>query len=462
MAAAKLDIIILAAGQGSRMKSRLPKVLHPLAGRPLLAHVIDTARSLKPERIIVVYGHGGEQVPGAIGGDDLIWVKQEEQLGTGHAVARAMPQVTDEATVLVLYGDVPLTRQTTLMELAGYGAGAFGLLTVHLDDPTGYGRIVRDQHARVTSIVEHKDATPEQHRITEVNTGILAVNAGRLRGWLECLNNDNAQGEYYLTDVIAMAVAEGMEIQTTHPDSEMEVLGVNSRAQLAMLERSYQRQQAEALMAEGVTVLDPARLEIRGEVNIARDVILDVNVVLVGKVEIGEGVYVGPGCVIKDSVIGEGVQIQPCCVIEQARVGAEAKIGPFARLRPGAELSPDTHIGNFVEIKNSIVGEGSKINHLSYVGDSDVGARVNIGAGVITCNYDGANKHRTVIGDDVFVGSDCQLVAPVEVGAGATLGAGTTLTRDAPAGELTLSRSKQKSIKGWKRPAKKGRGTRDE
>ncbi|HFQ13550.1 MAG TPA: UDP-N-acetylglucosamine diphosphorylase/glucosamine-1-phosphate N-acetyltransferase, partial [Gammaproteobacteria bacterium] len=449
MAAAKLDIIILAAGQGSRMKSRLPKVLHPLAGRPLLAHVIDTARSLKPERIIVVYGHGGEQVPGAIGGDDLIWVKQEEQLGTGHAVARAMPQVKDEATVLVLYGDVPLTRQTTLMELAGYGAESFGLLTVHLDDPTGYGRIVRDQHARVTSIVEHKDATPEQHRITEVNTGILAVNAGRLRGWLERLNNDNAQGEYYLTDVIAMAVAEGIEIQTTHPDSEMEVLGVNSRAQLAMLERSYQRQQAEALMAEGVTVLDPARLEIRGEANIARDVILDVNVVLVGKVEIGEGVYVGPGCVIKDSVIGEGVQIQPYCVIEQARVGAEAKIGPFARLRPGAELSPDTHIGNFVEIKNSIVGEGSKINHLSYVGDSDVGARVNIGAGVITCNYDGANKHRTIIGDDVFVGSDCQLVAPVEVGAGATLGAGTTLTRDAPAGELTLSRSKQKSIKGW-------------
>ncbi|HEB86763.1 MAG TPA: UDP-N-acetylglucosamine diphosphorylase/glucosamine-1-phosphate N-acetyltransferase [Gammaproteobacteria bacterium] len=454
MSASKLTIIILAAGQGSRMKSRLPKVLHPLAGQPLLSHVISTARRLNPEHIIVVYGHGGEQVPAAINRDDLIWVKQEEQLGTGHAVAQAMPEVDDAETVLVLYGDVPLTRQATLEQLIGCSADDFGLLTVNLDDPTGYGRIVRNNKAQVTHIVEHKDATEAERQIHEVNTGILAGNAGRLRGWLEQLNNDNAQGEYYLTDVTAMAVADGLTIKTCQPDSEMEVLGVNSRAQLAMLERQYQRQQAERLMAQGVTIIDPARLDIRGEVDIAQDVILDVNVILVGKVRLGEGVYVGPGCVIKDSTLAEGVQLQALCVIEQATIGTDAHIGPFARLRPGAELSAHTHVGNFVEIKNSKVGEASKINHLSYIGDSDVGERVNIGAGVITCNYDGAYKHRTTIGNDVFVGSDCQLVAPVEVGDGATLGAGTTLTRDAPAGELTLSRAKQKTVQGWKRPVK--------
>ncbi len=455
MSAAKLNIIILAAGQGSRMKSRLPKVLHPLAGQPLLGHVINTARKLNPERIIVVYGHGGEQVPGALAADDLIWVKQQEQLGTGHAVAQAMPEVDDAATVLVLYGDVPLTRAESLIELADNGADAFALLTVHLADPGGYGRIIRNDKAEVTHIVEHKDAHADELLVNEVNTGILASNAGRLRGWLDTLNNDNAQGEYYLTDVIAMSVNDGIAIKTSQPNSEMEVLGVNSRAQLAMLERDYQQQQAEALMAQGVTVIDPARLDIRGEVEIAQDVILDVNVVLVGKVKIGEGVYIGPGCVIKDATIAEGVQIQPHCVIEQASVGADALIGPFARLRPGAELSANTHVGNFVEIKNSVVGTASKINHLSYIGDSDIGARVNIGAGVITCNYDGAYKHRTTIGDDVFVGSDCQLVAPVKIGDGASLGAGTTLTRNAIAGELTLSRAKQKTIKGWKRPVKK-------
>lgn len=454
MSAEKLNIIILAAGQGSRMKSRLPKVLHPLAGQPLLGHVINSARKLNPERIIVVYGHGGEQVPAAIVADDLIWVKQVEQLGTGHAVAQAMPEVDDAATVLVLYGDVPLTQTATLEKLSHDGIEAFALLTVNLDDPGGYGRIVRKLNAEVSHIVEHKDATAEEHKINEVNTGILAANAARLRGWLEALNNDNAQGEYYLTDVIAMSVADGVSVKTSQPDSEWEVLGINSRSQLAMLERQFQRQQAEALMAEGVTVIDPARLDIRGEVEIAQDVILDVNVVLVGKVKIGEGAYIGPGCVIKDATIAEGVQIQPHCVIEQAIVGTDALIGPFARLRPGAELSANTHVGNFVEIKNSIVGEASKINHLSYVGDSDIGARVNIGAGVITCNYDGAYKHRTTIGDDVFVGSDCQLVAPVKIGDGASLGAGTTLTRDAPAGELTLSRAKQKTVKGWKRPVK--------
>ncbi len=437
------------------MKSRLPKVLHPLAGQPLLGHVIHTARRLNPEHIIVVYGHGGEQVPAAINGDDLIWVKQEDRLGTGHAVAQAMPEVDDAATVLVLYGDVPLTHQATLEQLISCSAGDFGLLTVNLDDPTGYGRIVRNNKAQVTHIVEHKDATEDERQTHEVNTGILAGDAGRLRGWLEKLNNDNAQGEYYLTDVTAMAVADGVAIKTCQPGSEMEVLGVNSRAQLALLERQYQRQQAERLMAQGVTIIDPARLDIRGEVDIAQDVILDVNVILVGKVRMGEGVYVGPGCVIKDSTLAEGVQLQPLCVIEQATIGADAHIGPFARLRPGAELSAHTHVGNFVEIKNSKIGEASKINHLSYIGDSDVGERVNIGAGVITCNYDGAWKHRTTIGNDVFVGSDCQLVAPVEVGDGATLGAGTTLTRDAPAGELTLSRAKQKTVQGWKRPVKK-------
>ena len=454
MSAPALNIIILAAGQGSRMKSQLPKVLHPLGGQPLLGHVINTARSLKPNRIVVVYGHGGEQVPQAIEGDDLVWVKQEEQKGTGHAVAQAMPELDDDGTVLVLYGDVPLTQQLTLAELKIDGNKALGLLTVHLFDPKGYGRIVRDTQGSVTRIVEEKDADDQVCQICEVNTGILAVNGGLLRNWLGKLGNNNAQGEYYLTDIIAMAVADGVEVKTSHPGNEEEVLGINSRSQLAFLERYYQQQQAETLMAAGVTIIDPARLDIRGEVSVAQDVILDINVVLVGKVEIGEGVYIGPGCVIKDSVIGAGTQIQPMSVIEQARIGEDATIGPFARIRPGTELAASTHIGNFVEIKNSQVDEGSKINHLSYVGDSTVGKRVNIGAGTITCNYDGAHKHRTIIGDDVFIGSDTQLVAPVEIGAGATVGAGTTVTVDVPAEELTISRVKQKTISGWKRPTK--------
>ncbi|MCW9024229.1 MAG: bifunctional UDP-N-acetylglucosamine diphosphorylase/glucosamine-1-phosphate N-acetyltransferase GlmU [Gammaproteobacteria bacterium] len=454
MSSSPLNVVILAAGQGSRMKSQLPKVLHPLGGRPLVSHVINTARSLNPQRIVVVYGHGGEQVPQALDSDDLTWVKQEEQNGTGHAVAQAIPELDDESTVLVLYGDVPLTQEKTLADLCRDGNDALGLLTVHLEEPKGYGRIVRDSHACVTRIVEEKDADEATRQINEVNTGILAVNAGKLRGWLSQLNNNNAQGEYYLTDIIAMAVADGVDVKTSHPENEEEVLGINSRSQLAFLERYYQQQQAEALMAEGVTVIDPARLDIRGEVNISRDVILDINVVLVGKVEIGEGVYIGPGCVIKDSVIADGVQIQPMSVIEQARVGEDSLIGPFARLRPGANLAASTHVGNFVEIKNSEVGAGSKINHLSYVGDSTIGQRVNIGAGTITCNYDGAYKHRTIIGDDAFIGSDTQLVAPVKVGAGATIGAGTTVTADVPSDELAISRVKQKTISGWKRPTK--------
>lgn len=454
MSSTPLNVVILAAGQGSRMKSNLPKVLHPVGGRPLLRHVIETARCLKPQHIIVVYGHGGEQVPQAIEGDDLVWVKQEQQNGTGHAVAQAMPEVEDQSTVLVLYGDVPLTQQATLAELCRDGQDALGLLTVHLEDPKGYGRIVRDAHGSVSCIVEEKDADDATRQINEVNTGILAVNAGRLRQWLGNLNNNNAQAEYYLTDIIEMAVKEGVAVRASHPATETEVLGINSRSQLAVMERYYQQQQAEALMAEGVTVIDPARLDIRGQVSVKRDVIIDINVVLVGKVEIGEGVYIGPGCVIKDSVIGDGVQIQPMSVIEQAHIGEEAKIGPFARLRPGTELAASTHIGNFVEIKNSEVGLGSKVNHLSYVGDSTIGQQVNIGAGTITCNYDGAYKHRTVIGDRAFIGSDTQLVAPVTVGAGATIGAGTTVTTDVPEEVLSISRVKQKTIKSWKRPQK--------
>ena len=454
MSVPALNIVILAAGQGSRMKSQLPKVLHPLGGQPLLGHVINTARTLQPDRIVVIYGHGGEQVPQAIEGDDLVWVRQDEQKGTGHAVAQAMPELDDEGTVLVLYGDVPLTKHETLAELSLYGSEALGLLTVHLDDPKGYGRIVRNTQGSVTRIVEEKDADNQIQQITEVNTGILAVNGGRLRSWLSKLGNNNAQGEYYLTDIIAMAVADGVNVKTSHPDNQEEVLGINSRSQLAFLERHYQQQQAEILMAAGVTIIDPARLDIRGKVSVAQDVILDINVVLVGKVKIGEGVYIGPGCVIKDSVIAAGTQVQPMCVIEQARIGEDAQIGPFARIRPGTELAASTHIGNFVEVKNSQVDEGAKINHLSYIGDSTIGKRVNIGAGTITCNYDGAYKHRTIIGDDAFIGSDSQLVAPVEIGAGATVGAGTTVTTDVPAKELTISRVKQKTITGWKRPTK--------
>lgn len=452
---AKLSVIILAAGQGVRMCSSLPKVLHPLGGRPLLAHVVAAVRNLKALKILVVYGHGGETVPETIGsGENITWIEQVQQLGTGHAVAQAMPEVSDADTVLVLYGDVPLINTETLAELISLGEDNLGLLTVHLDDPTGYGRIIRDSQGNVQRIVEEKEANETQRKINEINTGVLAVNAGRMRGWLNKLDNNNVQGEFYLTDIIAQAVADKLAIKTIHPVCEEEVLGVNDRAQLAELESYYQYKQAQALMAQGVTIIDPARIDIRGDVNVAKDVTIDINVILNGKVTIAEGVYIGPNCVITDSVLDQGVQVQAMSVIEQAHVGENSRIGPFARLRPGTELAAETHIGNFVEIKNSQVGQGSKINHLSYVGDSDVGSGVNIGAGTITCNYDGAYKHKTVIEDDVFIGSDTQLVAPVTVGAGATIGAGTTITRDVPPGELTLSRSPQKTIEGWKRPVK--------
>jgi len=453
---APLTIVILAAGKGTRMNSDLPKVLHPLAGKPLISHVLAAADQLKPQRICVVYGHGGEALPVAIGGRDLTWVRQEPQLGTGHAVQQAMPYLDMTGICLILYGDVPLIRAETLRQMVLIAhQGALALLTVTLADPTGYGRIVRDGHGQVRRIVEHKDASPEQLAIREVNTGILCLPTIKLAGWLTRLGNDNAQGEYYLTDVIAMAAAEGERILPCHPASEWEVMGVNSRSQLAGLERYQQHHIAEALMAAGVTLIDPARLDVRGSLECGRDCLIDVNCVFEGRVVLSENVTVGANCVLKDVALGPGVEIKPFCHIDGAVIGAKAIIGPYARLRPGTELAEAAHIGNFVELKNTQVGFNSKINHLSYVGDATVGRKVNIGAGTITCNYDGANKYRTVIGDEAFIGSDSQLVAPVTVGKGATLGAGTTLTKDAPAGELTLSRARQMTIPGWKRPVKK-------
>ncbi|NCS65935.1 MAG: UDP-N-acetylglucosamine diphosphorylase/glucosamine-1-phosphate N-acetyltransferase [Hydrogenophilales bacterium CG03_land_8_20_14_0_80_62_28] len=453
---APLTIVILAAGKGTRMNSDLPKVLHPLAGKPLISHVLAAADQLKPQRICVVYGHGGEALPVAIGGRDLTWVRQEPQLGTGHAVQQAMPYLDMTGICLILYGDVPLIRAETLRQMVLIAhQGALALLTVTLADPTGYGRIVRDGHGQVRRIVEHKDASPEQLAIREVNTGILCLPTIKLAGWLTRLGNDNAQGEYYLTDVIAMAAAEGERILPCHPASEWEVMGVNSRSQLAGLERYQQHHIAEALMAAGVTLIDPARLDVRGSLECGRDCLIDVNCVFEGRVVLSENVTVGANCVLKDVALGPGVEIKPFCHIDGAVIGAKAIIGPYARLRPGTELAEAAHIGNFVELKNTQVGFNSKINHLSYVGDATVGRKVNIGAGTITCNYDGANKYRTVIEDEAFIGSDSQLVAPVTVGKGATLGAGTTLTKDAPAGELTLSRARQMTIPGWKRPVKK-------
>lgn len=453
-----VSIVILAAGQGTRMKSRLPKVLHPIGGKPLLAHVIHTAYELSPVQTVVVYGHGGEQVRATLVNEDVVWVEQAQQLGTGHAVAQAIPKFEDDNIVLVLYGDVPLIKSTTLGELVLQASdNALALLTVHLDEPHGYGRIVRDEHGAVQRIVEQKDASPQELAISEINTGILAVKGKLLKQWLTRLDNKNAQGEYYLTDVIAMAVADGIEIRVTHPSGEDEVLGVNSRNQLAHLERVYQRQYAERLMTDGVTLIDPDRIDIRGDVTTGRDITIDVNVVLEGQVSIGDDVYIGPGCVIRDCEIADGVQIQAMCVLEHARVGSKALIGPYSRLRPGAELRGGNHIGNFVEIKNSVIGEGSKVNHLTYIGDTDMGCGVNIGAGTITANYDGANKHRTVIEDNASTGSNSVMVAPVKIGKDATIGAGSVITKDAPEGKLTLTRAKQLTIDGWTRPVKKNK-----
>ncbi len=451
-----LSVVILAAGQGTRMRSKLPKVLHTIGGQPMLAHVIRTAQSLRPEAMQVVYGHGGEQVRAALSDLPVQWVLQEQQLGTGHAVAQALPNIAAGQTVLVLYGDVPLTRTDTLRRLlAAAEGGALGLLTAHLDDPAGYGRIIRDAQGDVIAIVEHKDASDEQRSINEINTGMLAVSAARLREWLAGLDNKNSQGEFYLTDVIAMAVRDGVAVKAVHPAAIAEIMGINNKPQLAELERIHQRQQAEALMVQGVTLRDPARLDVRGEINVGRDVVIDVNLVCEGRVIIGNDVSIGPNCYLRDVSIADGVVVQANSVIEETSIGAGSRIGPFARIRPGTVLADDVHIGNFVEIKKAEIGQGSKVNHLSYVGDATIGKRVNVGAGTITCNYDGANKHQTIIEDDAFIGSDSQLVAPVTVGAGATIGAGSTISKDAPPGELTLSRVPQQTRKGWKRPVKK-------
>ena len=450
-----INIVILAAGRGTRMHSDLPKVLHPLAGKSLLGHVLTAADSLNPNKICVVYGHGGETLPQAIARADIAWARQEPQLGTGHAVQQALPFLDSDAMTLILYGDVPLIRAETLAAMRILAEeGVLALLTVRLANPAGYGRIVRDAAGQVARIVEHKDATAEELAIDEVNTGILAVPPGRLNAWLAQLSNQNAQGEYYLTDIIAMAVTDGVRVVPCHPGAEWEVLGVNSRAQLAELERRHQANLADALLTAGVTLADPARIDIRGELGCGRDCFIDINCLFEGHVKLGNGVKVGANCVIRNATLADGVELQPFTHIDGAVVGEASHIGPFSRLRPGTELAAETHIGNFVEIKNAQVGYNSKINHLSYVGDATVGCRVNIGAGTITCNYDGANKFRTVIEDDAFIGSDTQLVAPVTVGQGATLGAGTTLTKDAPPGQLTLSRAKQITITGWKRPVK--------
>ena len=449
-----LDIVILAAGQGTRMRSALPKVLHPVAGKPMLGHVIDTARKLAPRKIHVVIGHGAELVRERLAADDIDFVLQAEQLGTGHAVAQALPNI-DADKVLILYGDVPLTQVETLQGLLEQATDTqLGLLTVKLQDPTGYGRIIRDGSGEVQAIVEHKDASEAQRAINEGNTGILAVPGKRLSDWLGRLSNSNAQGEYYLTDVIAMAVADGLRVATKTALDEMEVLGANDRVQLAQLERHYQKRAAEALMRQGVTLLDPARFDQRGEVSVGRDVLIDVNVIIEGRVEIEDNVQIGANCVIKDSVLRCGAIIKANSHLEGAEVGEGADCGPFARLRPGSKLGAKAHVGNFVELKNAVMGEGAKAGHLSYLGDAEIGARTNIGAGTITCNYDGANKHRTVMGEDVFIGSNSSLVAPVTLGAGATTGAGSTVTQDVPAAALAVGRAKQRNIEGWQRPVK--------
>lgn len=456
-----MNVVILAAGMGKRMQSALPKVLHPLAGKPLLQHVIVTARSLAPNKLCVIYGHGGAAVPDMVqqltadGQGPIDTALQQPQLGTGHAVMQAVPQLDEAVPTLVLYGDVPLTTADSLRRLVeAAGVDKLAILTVEQANPFGLGRIVRENGA-IVRIVEEKDASEAERAIREINSGIMVIPTRRLKTWLAALSNNNAQGEYYLTDIVAQAVADGVPVVSAQPSAEWEVAGVNSKVQLAELERRHQLNIANALLEKGVTLMDPARIDVRGELICGRDVTIDVGCVFEGRVELGDGVTVGPNNVLINAKIAAGAQIKPFCHIEEAVVGEKSLIGPYARLRPGTELAEDVHVGNFVEIKNSKVAAHSKANHLSYVGDATVGSRVNIGAGTITCNYDGANKLRTVIEDEVFIGSDTQLIAPVTVGKGATLGAGTTLTKNAPAGKLTISRSTQITLDKWTRPVKK-------
>jgi bifunctional UDP-N-acetylglucosamine pyrophosphorylase/glucosamine-1-phosphate N-acetyltransferase len=450
-----LEIIVLAAGQGKRMRSQLPKILHPLAGRPLLGHVLASARALAPRKIIVVHGHGAEQVRAAFSGSDVEWVLQAEQLGTGHAVQQAMARISQDADVLILYGDVPLVLPGTLKRLAEAGRNGLAVLTAELDDATGYGRIVRDSSDNLARIVEHKDASREEREIREINAGFMAMSARRLSGWLGQLTNRNAQKEYYLTDVVTLAVGEGLPVRAVKVDDGREVAGVNSKRELAELERHYQKKEAERLLECGVTLADPARIDVRGELACGADVVIDVNCVFEGRVTLGDGVRVGPNCVLRNVSVGANSEVLAFSHLEDSEVGERCRLGPYARLRPGSHLAEDVHVGNFVEVKASRIGKGSKANHLSYIGDAEVGSGVNVGAGTITCNYDGTAKHRTIIEDDCFIGSDATLVAPVRIARGSYIGAGSTINKDTPAGQLTVARARQVSIPSWK-PKKKG------
>ncbi|WP_218660491.1 bifunctional UDP-N-acetylglucosamine diphosphorylase/glucosamine-1-phosphate N-acetyltransferase GlmU [Acinetobacter pittii] len=447
-------VIILAAGKGTRMRSQLPKVLQPLAGRPLLGHVIQTAKKIHAENIITIYGHGGGHVKQTFAQENIEWVEQAEQLGTGHAVQMTLPVLPKDGISLILYGDVPLVRQTTLEQLVEVSSKTgIGMITLHVDNPTGYGRIVR-QEGKIQAIVEHKDATEAQRQIQEINTGIYCVSNAKLHEWLPKLSNENAQGEYYLTDIVAMAVADGLEIASIQPELAFEVEGVNDRLQLAALEREFQQQQAKELMQQGVNFADPARFDLRGSVKVGHDVRIDVNVIIEGDCELGDFVEIGAGCILKNTKIAAGTKVQAYSVFDGAVVGENAQIGPFARLRPGAKLANEVHIGNFVEVKNTTIGLGSKANHFTYLGDAEIGAESNIGAGTITCNYDGANKHKTTIGDAVFIGSNSSLVAPVTIGSGATVGAGSVITKDVAEQSLSFERAQQISKANYQRPQK--------
>ncbi|MDO9973120.1 bifunctional UDP-N-acetylglucosamine diphosphorylase/glucosamine-1-phosphate N-acetyltransferase GlmU [Glaesserella parasuis] len=451
----QLSVVILAAGKGTRMYSDLPKVLHPIAGKPMVKHVIDTAKQLSAKQIHLIYGHGGDLLQQRLSAEPVNWVLQAEQLGTGHAMQQAAPFFADDENILMLYGDAPLITATTLEKLiAAKPENGIALLTVVLDNPTGYGRIIRE-NGSVVAIVEQKDANPEQLKIQEINTGVMVASGASFKKWLSQLENNNAQGEYYITDVIAMANRDGYKVETVQATNLMEVEGANNRLQLAALERYYQKTQAEKLLLAGVTIIDPARFDLRGTVTHGKDVVIDVNVILEGAIQLGNNVKIGAGSVLKNVVLGDNVEIKPYSVLEDSVIGESADVGPFARLRPGTELAAKAHVGNFVEIKKSTIGEGSKVGHLTYIGDSEIGANVNIGAGTITCNYDGANKFKTIIGDNVFVGSDTQLVAPVTVASGATIGAGSTITKDVAADELVITRVPQRHIQGWQRPTKK-------
>ena len=453
----ELSVVILAAGKGTRMKSVLPKVMQPLAGRPLLRHVVDTAQALSARRTLIVHGHGGDLVQNAFAGTGLLWAEQAEQKGTGHAVQMALPQLPATGSTLILYGDVPLTTAATLNRLIGLVSDdrVMGLITLVMDNPTGYGRIVRDATGQVQRIVEQKDANDAEKQIREVNTGIFCVPNALLHKWLPALNNNNAQGEYYLTDIIAMAAAEKVRIETVQPAQSWEVDGINDKLQLAALERVYQRVQADALMRAGVTLIDPARLDVRGSIRHGMDVHIEPNVIFEGRVVLGNNVRIGANCQLKDCGIGDNVVIKPNSLIDDATVGAGAEIGPFARLRPGTVLAENVHIGNFVETKKALIGKGSKANHLAYLGDAEIGSGVNIGAGTITCNYDGVNKHLTTIGDNAFIGTNNSLIAPVTVGAGATTGAGSAISKNVPENTLAVARGKQVVIESWQRPVKK-------